>query len=87
MMATATKASTRSAARSLRISVVIYLARPDLDRHGAKLTQLRSHLTAQPTHQWPPLGHTDETLTFRESILADVQKMLVGEVGFEPTKA
>ncbi|MGB9655356.1 MAG: hypothetical protein WCB75_09050, partial [Pseudolabrys sp.] len=39
-MATAIKASTRSAARSLRISVVIYPARPDLDRHGAKLSRV-----------------------------------------------
>jgi hypothetical protein len=37
---TAIKASTRSAARSLRISVVIYPARPDLDRHGAKLSRV-----------------------------------------------
>ncbi|MGB8173562.1 MAG: hypothetical protein WCF29_00910, partial [Pseudolabrys sp.] len=39
-MATAIKASTRSTARSLRISVVIYPARPDLDRHGAKLSRV-----------------------------------------------
>ena len=38
-MAAATKASTRSAARSLRISVVIF-ARPDLDRHRAKLSRV-----------------------------------------------
>ena len=48
LMATAIKASTRSAARSLRISVVIYPARPDLDRHGAKLSGAVWKLTRSP---------------------------------------